>query len=56
MNKTGQALMIINLLLENQALAAIAIAGVNKLAAERVLELNQEQPEANTVTPEEPGI
>lgn len=56
MNKTGLTLAVINLLLENQALAAIAIAGVNKLAAERVLELNQEQPEPNTVTLEEPGI
>lgn len=56
MNKTGLTLAVINLLLENQALALIAIAGVNKLAAERTLELNQKQPEPNTVTLEEPGV
>jgi hypothetical protein len=52
MNKTGMALMILNLLLENQALAQIAIAGVNKLAAERMLEANQQQPTTETATPD----
>jgi hypothetical protein len=55
MNKTGLTLAVINLLLENQALAQIAIAGVNQLAAERVIELNQEQPKPETVTLEKLG-
>lgn len=50
MNKTGMTLAILNLLLENQALAQIAIAGVNRLAAERSLELSQQQPEPETAT------
>jgi hypothetical protein len=55
MNKTGMALMILNLLLENQALAKIAIAGVNQLAAQRSLELNQQEPQPKTATPEPLG-
>jgi ethanolamine utilization protein EutQ (cupin superfamily) len=44
MDKKSQSLMILNLLLENQALAKIAIAGVNQLAAQRSAELSKEQP------------
>ena len=50
MNKTGLTLAVLNLLLENQALAQIAIAGVNQLAAERSLEMNQTEPQPETAT------
>jgi len=55
MNKTGLTLAVLNLLLENQALAQIAIAGVNRLAAERSLELSQQAPQPETATPETLG-
>lgn len=55
MTKPTMALMIVNLLLENQALAQIAIAGVNQLAAERALEPHPEQPEPETATPDKLG-
>ena len=55
MDKKSQSLMILNLLLENQALALIAIAGVNRYAAEQSAELNQENPKPETVNLEEIG-